>query len=181
MQRAVFFDRDGVLNASVVVNGKPFSPRSLDELYIYDEAIIACKLLAKRNISYFGVTNQPDIARGMTTAYEVGLLCDHVRHELGIVDIYICPHDDGDNCNCRKPRPGLLIQAANYHKINLKGSYMVGDRWRDIDAGQIAGCKTIFIDRGYVEKKPANPDFVTDNTLAAVQWILGDWENDRTT
>jgi D-glycero-D-manno-heptose 1,7-bisphosphate phosphatase len=96
-----------------------------------------------------------------------------LRAELPLDDVLTCYHDDQDGCDCRKPRPGLMTRAAQRYGIDLSRSYLVGDRWRDIDAGVNAGCKTVWIDRDYVEQAPASvPDARVRSLPEAVDWIL---------
>ncbi len=116
------------------------------------------------------VTNKPDIERGLMTQAVVDAIYDKMRAELPLDDVFICYHENSD---CYKPKPGLLLAAAKKYNIDLPQSYMIGDRWRDIGAGQNAGCKTIWIDRGYAEKKPMPPaDYIAKSLAEATQWIL---------
>ena len=117
------------------------------------------------------VTNQPDVTRGKTPRKTVEDIHRHLAGELALDGFYTCWHDDQDGCNCRKPMAGLLEQAAREHRVDLGRSYMVGDRWRDVEAGRVAGCRTIFLDYGYAEKKPYHPDFVCRSLNEAVAWI----------
>lgn len=109
-------------------------------------------------------TNQPDIARGAADPQEVSAMHAHLRNYLRLDDVKVCPHDDADQCVCRKPKPGLLLEAAREWNIDLAASFFVGDRWRDIEAGQRAGCSSIFIDYGYLERRP-DPPFVAVRSL----------------
>jgi D-glycero-D-manno-heptose 1,7-bisphosphate phosphatase len=120
------------------------------------------------------VTNQPDVARGTTSREAVEEINKHLALHLVIDEFYSCFHDSDDNCDCRKPKPGSLLAAAKKHSIDLGASYMVGDRWRDIEAGKQAGCKTIFIDYGYTEKQPGSFDYRVGSLLEASKIILGD-------
>ncbi len=123
------------------------------------------------------VTNQPDVARGKTSRATVEEIHAGLARELPIDDFLVCFHDDGDECPCRKPRPGLLLEAARKHSVELEGSYMIGDRWRDIEAGQAAGTKTVWIDYGYAERAPAAPpDYRCGDLAAAVAWIVNQEE-----
>ena len=175
MNKAVFLDRDGVLNRALVRHGKPYPPRNEDELEILSGVIDGLLLLKDRGFSLFVVTNQPDVARGTLLMSELNALHDALVRKLrpAVLDgIYVCCHDDADSCECRKPKPGLLLRAAREHKIDLPGSYMIGDRWRDIGAGAAAGCATVWIDRGYDEKKPEEaPDLIADSLFTAARWI----------
>ena len=96
---------------------------------------------------------------------------NYLKEEIKLDDIFVCYHDDHDNCKCRKPKSGLLLDAGKKWDINLKKSYMIGDRWKDIEAGKSAGCKTIFIDCNYKEIKPRNPNFTADSLFKAVHLI----------
>jgi D-glycero-D-manno-heptose 1,7-bisphosphate phosphatase len=118
------------------------------------------------------VTNQPDIARGTETIKGVQALNDAVAAEVPIDDFVICPHDDVDRCSCRKPLPGMLLDAAARLGLDVEHSFMVGDRWRDVEAGRRAGCTTVFVDRGYTEKKPEDPDIVVHELVEAVPHML---------
>ena len=168
--RAVFLDRDGVLNRPVVVDGVPHPPASVMELEILPGVAEACRLLHGAGLLLIAVTNQPDIARGTQTLAVVTAINGALRKDLGLDDLLMCPHDDGDNCECRKPRPGMLITAAANHDIDLANSVMVGDRERDIAAGHAAGCRTVFVDQGYGTPLPS-ADLVVPSLRAAVDWI----------
>jgi len=170
---AVFLDRDGVLNRAIVREGRPLPPRTIEELEILPGVPEACATLRQEGLRLIAVTNQPDIRRGTQTLEAVQVLNRRLQGVLKLDDVRICPHDDEDRCDCRKPAPGLLLAAARDWGIALEGSVMVGDRWRDIDAGKRAGCKTVFVDRGYRERRPDSPDLTVANFPDAVSWILG--------
>ena len=172
MKRAVFLDRDGVINRAFVVNGVPTPPKNLDEVEVLAGAREAIKLLSERNFEVVVITNQPDVARGVVSRKSVEAINDYLSQELEIKHFSICFHDDPDGCDCRKPKPGLLEIAAQDLGINLLKSFMVGDRWRDIAAGQAAGCKCFFIDYGYLEKSPNLPFKKVSSLLEAVLIIL---------
>lgn len=157
MRKAVFLDRDGVVNKAIVRNGAPFSPKSMQEVEIIEDVRECIIRLEKLEFQIVVVTNQPDIAREKTSLSQVNEIHDLIKKFTGIRNFFICPHDDIDNCECRKPKSGLLVQAAKLLKIDLARSYMIGDRWKDIEAGQNAGCKCIFINRNYSEKSPKFP------------------------
>jgi D-glycero-D-manno-heptose 1,7-bisphosphate phosphatase len=171
-RRAVFLDRDGVLNESVVRDGKPYPPATPADLRIIPGTREALARLKERGFLLIVVTNQPDVGRGSQSESAVGEMHAHLRRELPLDDVFACFHSDGDQCDCRKPQPGMLIRAAREHGIDLHQSYMVGDRWRDIDAGASAGCRTIWIDRGYTERSPsAPPDVRVHSLVEGVDWI----------
>ncbi|HKB53689.1 MAG TPA: HAD family hydrolase [Ramlibacter sp.] len=156
-RRAVFFDRDGVLNRALVRDGKPYPPRDLSEFVIPAGARDDLERLKRLGFLLIVVTNQPDLARGSATPAGIEAMHQHLRRELPVDDVLVCPHDDDDGCDCRKPLPGLLTRAAQRHGIDLENSFLVGDRWRDIDAGHAAGCFTVWIDREYHERGPDRP------------------------
>jgi len=170
---AVFLDRDGVLNRSVVRGGKPFPPASVEELEILPGVPEALTKLKESGFLLIGATNQPDVARGTQSREVVEKIHVARLSALPLDEILVCYHDDSDNCRCRKPQPGLLLEAAEKYSISLESSFMVGDRWKDIQAGRNAGCRTVFIDYGYAEKYPGNPpDFTASSLIGAVDWIL---------
>jgi len=172
--KAVFLDRDGVLNEPVVRDGKPYSPASLNELKVYPEAAAALAALKRAGYLPIVVTNQPDVARGITPRQTVEAIHSVLGAALDIDDFFVCWHDDRDACACRKPKPGLLAEAAERYGIDLRRSFLIGDRWRDIDAGAAAGCQTVLIDRGYRERPPDHaPDFRAASLAQAVTWVLG--------
>jgi D-glycero-D-manno-heptose 1,7-bisphosphate phosphatase len=173
MTKAVFLDRDGVLNRSFVRDGKPHPPASLDQLEILPGVPEACGNLRSAGFLLILVTNQPDVARGTARREDVAEMNDVVVQRAGLDHALTCFHRDEDRCRCRKPKPGLILEAAKMFPIDLKASFMVGDRWRDIGAGQQAGCRTIFIDHHYDEPVRFTPDYVTDSLLSAAAWILG--------
>ena len=118
------------------------------------------------------VTNQPDVARGMLARDVVEAMHERLRAEVEIDDVLVCWHDDADGCACRKPKPGLLLEGAERHGVDLTKSFMVGDRWRDVEAGLRAGCRTVWIDCGYDEQGPLTaPDHSCRSLAEAVEWI----------
>lgn len=173
MPRAVFLDRDGVINSPIVLAGKPFSPHSVDQIIIYTEVQESIIKLKQFNFEIVVVTNQPEISRGNLTLITVNDIHNHITSKTGITNFYVCPHDDNQNCYCRKPQPGLLFDAVVDLNINLKRSYMIGDRWRDVDAGNNAGCEqTFFINRNYDEPLPSKPYTEVKSLSEAVEEIL---------
>lgn len=169
---AVFLDRDGVINRAIVRGGKPYPPRTLDELEIMPGVLEALQALKSAGFLLFVATNQPDVARGIVPKTLVQDIHESLRARLPLEAVLACFHDDRDGCECRKPLPGLLTSAAREWSIDLSASFMVGDRWRDIEAGQRAGCRTVFIDMGYDERTPESYDYRVASTLDAAQVIL---------
>jgi transaldolase len=172
-RRAVFLDRDGVLNDAIVRKGRPHSPEDLSELRIPPGVPPAVTRLRAAGFLTIAVTNQPDVARGLQTRERVEAINRAVQAQVPLDDVLVCYHDDEANCDCRKPAPGLLREAAQRHGVDLDASFMVGDRWRDVEAGQRAGCSTVFIDYDYEERRPMPPADVNVRSLTeAVEWIL---------
>ena len=172
-KRAVFLDRDGVINRSVIRDGKPYPPSSVAEVEVLPGVPDALEKLKDGGFSLICVTNQPDVARGTQKRETVEAIHKLLLESLCIDEILVCYHDDRDKCQCRKPLPGMLLDAAGRFGIDLKKSFMVGDRWRDIEAGQNAGCRTILIEYDYNEKGPSRPPDVKVYSLGeAAEWIL---------
>ncbi len=172
-RRAVFLDRDGVLNRAIVRNGKPYPPASIEQLEIPSDVPDALQELKGHGFELIVVTNQPDVARGTQSRQVVEQMNQRLKSLLPLDDVFVCYHTDQDKCTCRKPQPGLLLQAAKKLNIDLLGSFMVGDRWGDVEAGQNAGCRTILIDNAYDDRPPAKtPDLCVDSLSQAVRWII---------
>ncbi|RVT97486.1 HAD family hydrolase [Rhodovarius crocodyli] len=173
MRRAVFLDRDGVLNAARRdAKGRPLPPADAADLVILPGVPEACAALRAAGFLLIGATNQPDIARGTASADEVARMNRLVAEAVGLDEMALCPHDDADGCACRKPLPGLLTAAAATHGIELSASWMVGDRWRDIEAGRAAGCRTAFVQAHYAERQPDAPDITVASLAEAVPHIV---------
>jgi D-glycero-D-manno-heptose 1,7-bisphosphate phosphatase len=172
LRRAVFLDRDGVINRSEVRNGKPYAPRRLQDFRLLPGAVRAIHDLKQAGLLVIVVTNQPDIGNGLVAAAVVDAMHDKLRQLSSIDDILVCPHRQDAGCQCRKPRPGMLIDAATKWKIDLKNSFMVGDRAGDIVAGQGVGCYNIFINRLYEEPLQTEPDSRAASLPAAARLII---------
>lgn len=170
--RAVFLDRDGVINAAVVRDGKPYPPARVEDLEILPGVAQALADLRRAGYKLVVVTNQPDVARGAQTREAVDAIHAKLRAELPVDAVYCCFHDDADHCACRKPAPGLLLDAARDLDIDARASFMVGDRWRDTAAGVAAGCRTVFINHHYAEKQPQAFDAERSSLAEAAAWIL---------
>jgi D-glycero-D-manno-heptose 1,7-bisphosphate phosphatase len=170
---AVFLDRDGVLNRAVIRNGRPYPPAILEDFQILPGVCQALEQLREAGFLLIGATNQPDVTRGTQRREVVEAMNARLLAETPITAILVC-YEDGDDCPRRKPNPGLLFDAAEAYRIDLAASFMVGDRWRDVEAGRRAGCKTIFIDLDYAERRP-NPaaDYCARDLADAAHWILG--------
>jgi D-glycero-D-manno-heptose 1,7-bisphosphate phosphatase len=172
IRRAVFLDRDGVLNRSLIRDGRPYSPSGLNEVEVPWDVPEACDRLRRNGFLLVVVTNQPEVARGRVTRQSVEEINQFLRSRIRLDDFRVCYHDDVEGCDCRKPKPGMLLAAAMDWNIELRRSFMVGDRWRDIEAGRRAGCKTVFINYHYSEEHPLEADFETNSLASAADWIL---------
>jgi D-glycero-D-manno-heptose 1,7-bisphosphate phosphatase len=172
LRPAVFLDRDGVLNEAVVRDGKPYPPQSPDEVVVVPGVAEACVRLRRLGMALVVVTNQPDVARGRQSASGVAAINSVLRHAVDVDAVYVCLHDNEDGCSCRKPKPGMLLSAAADLSLDLDRSFMVGDRWSDIAAGQGAGCVTVYVDNGYQEQEPQGPDHVVSHPVEALELIL---------
>jgi D-glycero-D-manno-heptose 1,7-bisphosphate phosphatase len=171
MARAVFLDRDGVLIRTVLRDGKPHPVASSAALELLPGVAEALCRLHAAGFLLIVVTNQPDVARGTQLRENVEAMHSRLTQELPLDEILTCYHD-GDGCDCRKPKPGALLDAARRLGIDLGRSFMVGDRWRDVEAGQRAGCTCLFIDYGYQERQPTGQHTRVVSLPAAADWIL---------
>lgn len=175
---AIFLDRDGVLNQALVRDGRPYPPASLAELEIVPGAAEALARLKRQGFLLIVVTNQPDVARGTQSREAVEEIHARMAEKLPIDEFRVCYHDSKDECECRKPRPGMLFAAAAKHDLDLADCYLIGDRWRDVDAGHAAGCETVWIDYGYRERGPSREPGARVSSLAgAVDWIINKEES----
>ena len=172
-RRAVFLDRDGVLNRCEVRDGKPVAPRRVEDFRLLPGVAAATRALKQAGYLLVVVTNQPDLAAGRVAAATVAAMHERLRRSLPLDAIEMCPHGARDACDCRKPKPGLLTRAARDLGISLSDSVLVGDRAGDIAAGRAAGCRTIFIDRRYGESGRVDADAAARNLPQAVRLLLG--------
>ena len=172
MNKAVFLDRDGVINASVVRGGRPYPPDSLNDLIVLSGVKETLFNLHCAGFLIIVVTNQPDVATGKQKREVVEAIHGFLMDNLSIDDIKTCFCIEGKGCECYKPKPKMILDATKERNIDISRSFMIGDRWRDIGAGQAAGCKTFFIDYGYDERQPERPDFVVGSLFEAGQIIL---------
>ncbi len=171
-RRAVFLDRDGVINNTRLRDGVPRPPASVEDLQILPGVAQALSALRAAGFALVVVTNQPDVARGSTTRESVEEIHERIGRELCVDAILTCFHDDCDDCDCRKPRPGLLLRAAREFDLDVTASFMVGDRWRDLEAGARAGCRTFYIDCGYEEQAPLSFDYRVRSLHEAADIVL---------
>jgi D-glycero-D-manno-heptose 1,7-bisphosphate phosphatase len=171
-QRAIFLDRDGVLVVPEFRDGRSFAPKSLAAFRLYEGAADALRRLKGAGYKLVVATNQPDVGHGHVERSVVEEMHRRLSAALPVDAIEVCYHTEADNCDCRKPKPGLLRRAADRFGIDCANSVMVGDRWSDVEAGRAVGCRTIFIDLNYREPRPENPDFVVSSVAQAADVIL---------
>jgi D-glycero-D-manno-heptose 1,7-bisphosphate phosphatase len=174
VKRAVFLDRDGVINRSITRDGLPFPPMSMGDFEILPGVPEACVKLKAAGFLLVVVTNQPDVGRGIVPRELVEAMNAQMQKVIELDRIEICFHPGrgASDCDCRKPKPGMLLNAAKALDIDLAQSWMVGDRWRDVDCGYAAGCRTVFIEGNYVEQLKQKPDFSARNLAEAADIIL---------
>jgi D-glycero-D-manno-heptose 1,7-bisphosphate phosphatase len=175
-KRAVFLDRDGVLNRPVVRDGRPFPPARLEEFELYPDVIDGCAQLKEGGFFLVVVTNQPDVGRGTQTRQAIDAMHARLCAAIPSLDaIEVCFHAGaahGEPCDCRKPKPGMLLRASAAYEIDLGESFLIGDRWRDVDCAHAAGCRAVFIDHGYQESLKEKPEFSVGSFSEAVRATL---------
>lgn len=169
---AIFLDRDGVLNDVVWRDGKPASPRTVDELRIADGAAEAVRALSAAGYLTFVVTNQPDVRRGKMTAEALDAIHAALIQTVPVNEVRACLHDNDDRCDCRKPKAGMLLDLAARWDIDLSASWMVGDMDRDVQCGQTAGAHTVLLGRDYNSGSGSSADVVVPDLRQAAAWIL---------
>lgn len=178
LKSAVFLDRDGVINEGIVRHGKPYAPRSIEEFRLLAGVEQAVGALKDRGFTVVVVTNQPDVRTGAQRLEVVEEMHRKLMEWLPLDAIKACYHTDEDNCNCRKPKTGMITEAAEEYAIDPTISFMVGDRWRDVAAGNAAGCRSFFIDYGYRERRPEG-DYDTVSSLGEAVGIILDRQSQQ--
>lgn len=172
LKPAVFLDRDGVLNRTIVRDGVPHPPDHLGQFELLPGVPEATRRLKEAGFSLVVVTNQPDVARGTQTRQRVDEINEYLRDRLPVLEVLTCFHDNADDCSCRKPKPGLLLEAAGRWRLDLGRSFMIGDRWSDVVAGQAAGCRSILIDMPYSKRERCTPERCVADLSEAAEVIL---------
>lgn len=160
--KAIFLDRDGILNKALVVNNKPKSPKNINEL-VLNKSLKKFLIQAKKNFFLICLTNQPEVGRKKFSKIEIEKINKYIKDFFNLDDIFTCYHEKDNICNCRKPNIGMLLKSQKKYSIDLKESIVIGDRWKDITMGKKAGCKTIFVDYKYDEILKDKPDIIVDN------------------
>ena len=169
---AVFLDRDGVLVVPEIRDGRTYAPTTIETFQLYSSAARNLCRLKEAGYLLVVVTNQPDVARGIIAPSVLEAMHRKLALELPVDMIRTCVHDGKDGCLCRKPRPGMLLAAAKLLHIDLEASFMIGDRASDIEAGCMAGCRTVFIDLDYAEPKPTRCTSRVRSLTGAVDVVL---------
>jgi D-glycero-D-manno-heptose 1,7-bisphosphate phosphatase len=172
LRPAVFLDRDGVIVVPEFRDQRSFAPRRLEDFRLYPEAAASLQKLKQAGFLLAVVTNQPDVGNGLIPRSEVEAMHEVMTRELPLDAVKVCFHGQAEHCDCRKPKPAMILETARELGINLKKSFMVGDRSSDVEAGRAAGCATVFIDLGYALPAPDSPDYVAHSIGEAADLII---------
>jgi D-glycero-D-manno-heptose 1,7-bisphosphate phosphatase len=172
LRPAVFLDRDGVIVVPEFRDGRSFAPRRLEDFRLYPDAAGSLQKLKQAGFLLAVITNQPDVGNGLIAHSEVDAMHEIITRELPVDAIKACFHRQVDDCDCRKPKPGMILEAARELGVNLEKSFMVGDRKSDVEAGHAVGCATVFIDLGYALPAPDSPDYVAHSIAEAADLII---------
>jgi D-glycero-D-manno-heptose 1,7-bisphosphate phosphatase len=170
MKLGVFIERDGVLNQVRVERQHQVSPLTLEEFQVNETAAELLNKLKAVGLVVIATTNQPGISRGYQNRRELDRMHDLMRRKLPLDEIMVCPHDETDRCPCRKPKPGLLVEAAFKWKLDLDRSFVISDKWPDAEAARTAGCTSLMLQSPWVGK--VHRDFVLPDLAAVVEKIL---------
>ena len=175
MNKIIFFDRDGVINQHFMREGIPVQPDKVEDFKLVPGISELCHDLKTRGFTLLVATNQPDLARGLTTRELMNEFHNIILKQLPITEIFICPHDNHHKCECRKPGPGMLLQGLAKYGGDAKQAVMIGDRWRDIEAATNAGMRSVFVDYNYQESKSVNATWMVKNVkeIASLVHLFG--------
>ena len=176
LKSGVFLDRDGVLSRAFVRNGKSYAPRRLKDFRLLPYAAASVRRLKRAGFVVIVITNQPDIANALVRSETVDAMHKKLLLKTKVDGIFVCPHNQHEGCYCRKPKPGMIFKAARKYQIDLRASYVVGDRASDIEAGRRAGCRGIFVDRKYAERAPETQVATVSSLRSATKFILNQIE-----
>jgi len=171
-RKAVFLDRDGVIVIPEFRDGRSFAPRRLEDFHFYPDAADSLARLKSQGYALVVVSNQPDVGAGLISEEIMEEMNRRLMASFPLDAIKICRHTRAMTCSCRKPKPGMLLEAASELNILLPGSFMVGDRASDVEAGEAAGCRTVFIDLDYTEPRPNAPEFTVRSISEAAEVIV---------
>ena len=176
LRPAVFLDRDGTLNVQTIRDGKPYSPSTVDAFQLFPDVPAACSRLAAAGFVLVVATNQPDVGRGVVPQSTIEAMHARLRQlipEIAHIEVCYAPgQGESPPDPRRKPAPGMLLDATRELGLDLARSWMIGDRWRDVDCGKRAGVRTVFIDFGYAEELQEQPDFIVKSFAEAADTIL---------
>lgn len=171
-KKAVFLDRDGVLNIPTIKDGKSYAPRTLSQFRLYPHTNLYLSLLKKAGYKTIVITNQPDVGNNLIKLAELESMHERLFKKAEINDIFVCIHSQSEGCLCRKPKTGLIEQAISKYNIDISKSFLIGDRYSDIEAAKSINCKSIFIDRNYSEVCPESQLITVSSLKNAVDFIL---------
>ena len=171
VRRAIFLDRDGVINKAVIREGRPYPPVNWNEFSWVNGIQDVTQKLKEAGYLLFCVTNQPDVGRGLQDRSMIEAFHKYILESLPLEKIYTC-YDYSNNNPLRKPKPGMIFELRKKYHLNLEDCWVVGDRWKDIDAGNTAGCQTIFLDYGYDETLKSSPDYVISDLRQLIPLVI---------
>ena len=169
LSKAFFLDRDGVINKSFLQKGKPVAPTKLADFKIIKDVKKSLIYLKAKGYLTIIVSNQPDLRKGLLNKSVLKKMNRKLKEELKIDDIFICEHMSIDRCDCRKPKLGMILNAKKKWNIDLKNSYLIGDRWRDIYLANKLNIKCFYIDNNYKEKKPKKYNYKVISLFHAIK------------
>jgi D-glycero-D-manno-heptose 1,7-bisphosphate phosphatase len=178
VKQAVFIERDGVLNAVRVEKQQPVTPLTMEDFRLREDATPSLKKLKAAGLILIVTTNQPGLSRGYLSRRELDRMHDRLRKVFPLDDLFVCPHDETDRCPCRKPKPGLLTEAAFKWKLNLEHSFVISDKWQDAEAARNAGCTSLLLESPWVGK--VHRDFLLPDLALIVEKILQVHRSKRT-
>ena len=170
MKQGIFIERDGILNQVRVDRQHQVSPLTLEEFQVNQGMAPLLSKLKAGGLVLIATTNQPGLSRGYQSRRELDRMHDLLRRTLPLDDILVCPHDETDRCPCRKPKPGLLVEAAFKWHLDLDRSFVVSDKWQDAEAARAAGCISLLLQSAWVGD--VHHDFVLPDVEAIVDKIL---------
>jgi len=170
MKQAVFIERDGVLNAVRVEKQQQVAPLTMEDFQPHENVAPLLKKLKAAGLILIVTTNQPGLSRGYQNRRELDRMHDRLRKVFPVDDILVCPHDETDRCPCRKPKAGLLTEAAFKWHLNLEHSFVISDKWQDAEAARNAGCLSLLLESPWVGK--VHRDFLLPDLAAIVEKIL---------
>lgn len=170
MKNGIFIERDGILNRAIVTGQNQASPLTLEQFQINDAAIPLLQDLKAAGFVLIATTNQPAVSRGTLSRRELDRMHDQLRKRFPLDDVLLCPHDESDECPCRKPEPGLFTEAAFKWHLDLERSFVISDKWQDARAARAVGCTSLLLKSPWIGN--GHHDFVLASLDAIVAKIL---------